>query len=84
MSVFNLNFNYFYSVSRTAKIFFDKDEDALKAYDDSDLLKLGKPKLGWLKPEELYVEDVPKGVTEADMLKEFPTAKKVKFQNGKG
>jgi hypothetical protein len=34
--------------------------------------------------QELYIEEVPKGVTEADLLKEFPTAKKVKFQNGEG
>jgi len=48
------------------------------------MLKLGKNKLGWLKKEELYIEDVPKTITEADLLKEFPRARQVKFQDGEG
>ncbi|CAG7673159.1 unnamed protein product [Allacma fusca] len=68
----------------TAKVKFANDEDARKAYDDSDLLKIGKPKLTWLKPEELAVEDVPKNVTAGDMKKYFPNSKNIKFINGEG
>jgi RNA recognition motif-containing protein len=69
----------------TAKVKFDSDADAHKAYDDSDMVKLGRPKLFWLKPEELAVEGVPKKLTADELKKkDFPNAKKIRFINGEG
>ena len=68
----------------TAVVQFKNPADTKKAYDDSDLMKLGKNKLQWIRPEEIYLMDVPKTIKDKDMMKEFPDAKKVKWIKGEG